>query len=101
MTEPQNRRTLPLLGAAWLALALLHFVLQLLAPRNVLGYAVWEDDGRSEEDIRIGKVTETPPPVGGVKFEQAMYVLRKSGLVGPELLREDRGAPTTLVRRER
>jgi len=37
MTEPAARRTLPLLASAWIALVGLHAVLQLTAPRSVLG----------------------------------------------------------------
>lgn len=37
MTEPETRRTLPLLGVAWLALVAIHGALQLLAPRGILG----------------------------------------------------------------
>ena len=37
MTEPAARRTLPLIGAAWITLVALHAALQLLAPRSVLG----------------------------------------------------------------
>src|SRR5581483_3793982 len=35
--DPPPRRLLPLLGAAWLSLALLHALLQGLAPRGILG----------------------------------------------------------------
>ena len=37
MTEPAARRTLPLVGTAWICLVALHAALQLLAPRSVLG----------------------------------------------------------------
>src|SRR5262245_14267631 len=37
MTESADRRTLPLVASAWMALVGLHAVLQLLAPRTVLG----------------------------------------------------------------
>src|SRR5947207_14783943 len=36
MSEPSNRRVFPLLGAAWIALAVLHGILQVLAPRGVI-----------------------------------------------------------------
>jgi arylsulfatase A-like enzyme len=40
MDEPSKRRVLPLLGAAWIALAAVHGTLQLLAPRSVVGDAL-------------------------------------------------------------
>jgi arylsulfatase A-like enzyme len=40
MNEPSKRRVLPLLGAAWIALAAVHGALQLLAPRSVIGDAL-------------------------------------------------------------
>src|SRR6185295_1798705 len=36
MSDPSNRRALPSLGAAWIALALIHAGLQCLAPRSVI-----------------------------------------------------------------
>jgi arylsulfatase A-like enzyme len=40
MNESSNRRVLPLLAAAWIALAAVHAALQLMAPRSVVGDAL-------------------------------------------------------------
>src|SRR5258705_4320409 len=37
MTDSASRRVFPLLGAAWMALAAVHGILQVLAPRSQLG----------------------------------------------------------------